>query len=143
MASVRVIGLLAAHALLAARRLADLQAATEDDPGAAPAKKSADPKDILVPIPSYSKDVERQRLPTCAPGRRKHSPGPISTSAHVPFAELISETIGRYSVRAILDAPGEVHGLAGAARCRLCARWSSSTCCATGSAVTGCTRSSL
>ena len=31
--------------------------------------------------------------------------GPDVDIRHVPFAELISETIGRYSVRAILDAP--------------------------------------
>ena len=68
-------------------------------------KKSSDPKDILVPIPSYSKDVERQRLPRArrAAGRiRRPGRWPCGTC---PSRELISETIGRYSVRAILDAP--------------------------------------
>ena len=104
MASMRVIGLLAAMALLAGAASADLQAATEDDPGAAPAKKSDDPKDIKVLIPSYSKEVSDNGCRLRA-GPQEAFVGPDIDLRHVPFAELIDETVGRYSVRAILDPP--------------------------------------
>jgi hypothetical protein len=104
MASMRAIGRLAAIALLAGAAFADLQAATEDDPGATPAKKSDDPKDIKVLIPSFSKDVSDNGCRVRASPQEAFA-GPDVDIRHVPFAELISETIGRYSVRAILDAP--------------------------------------
>ena len=105
MASVRAIGLLAALALLAAATFADVQAATEDDP-AVPAKKSTDSKDIKVLIPFHSKEVSDNGC------RVRADPHEVFTGSdadirHVPFAELISETIGRYSVRAILDGPAK------------------------------------
>lgn len=101
---MRAIGMLAAGALMAAAGVADLSAATGDEPGATKTKKSSDPKDILVPIPSYSKDVSDNG---CHVRKRPEEIffGPDVDIQHVPFAELISETIGRYSVRAILDAP--------------------------------------
>jgi hypothetical protein len=104
MASVRAIGMLAASALMAAAGVADLSAATDDEPGAAKTKKSSDPKDILVPIPSYSKDVSDNGCQV-RKGPEEVFVGPDVDIRHVPFAELINETIGRYSVRAILDVP--------------------------------------
>lgn len=104
MASMRAIGRLAAVALLAGAAFADLHAATEDDPGAAPAKKSDDPKDIKVLIPSYSNDVSDNDCRVRARPQEAFV-GPDIDLRHVPFAELIGETVGRYSVRAILDPP--------------------------------------
>ena len=107
MASVRAIGMLAAGVLMAAASVADLSAATGDEPGATQTnrtKKSTDPKDILVPIPSYSKDVSDNGCHV-RKGPEEIFVGPDRDVQHVPFTELISETIGRYSVRAILDEP--------------------------------------
>ena len=104
MASMRVIGLLAAIALLTGAASADLQAATEDNPGAAPVKKSDDPKDIKVLIPSYSHDVSDNGCRLRADPQEAFSETDADIR-HVPFAELISETIGRYSVRGVLDGP--------------------------------------
>lgn len=103
MGSVRAIGMLAACLLLAVSSVS--RAATEgDDPPVAANKKSGDPKDIKVIVPSYSKDVGdngcRVRV-----SPQEAFPGSDVDIRHVPFAELISETVGRYSVRAILDAP--------------------------------------
>jgi hypothetical protein len=105
MGTWRAILMLAASVLLAAAGVADLRAATEDEPGTtAPRKKSTDPKDILVPIPSYSKDVDDNG---CHVRRAPEEifVGPDTDTQHVAFTELIGETIRRYSVRAILDGP--------------------------------------
>jgi Domain of unknown function (DUF4375) len=107
MASVRAIRLLAAAlALLAAATFADVQAATDDDPGAVPAKKSTDPKDILVPIPSFSRDVDNNGCHVRASPAEAFTE-PDADIAHVPFAALIGHAVGRYSVRAILDGPAK------------------------------------
>ena len=102
MASVRVMIMLAASILAAGACAA--YAATEEEPEKAGTKKSSDPKDILVPIPSYSKDVDNNGCHVRAGPQEKFA-GPDDGLQHVPFRDLISETIGRYSVRAILDAP--------------------------------------
>ena len=105
MASVRATLMLAACMLLAVSGVSVAREATESEDAAGPSKKkSTDPKDIRVIIPSYSKDVSDNGC------RVRTSPqetftGPDIDIRHVPFAELISETIGRYSVRASLDAP--------------------------------------
>jgi hypothetical protein len=96
--------MLAACCSLAAG-VADVRAATEDEPAVnAPKKKSNDPKDILVPIPWYSKDVTDNGCHV-RKGPEEIFVGPDVDIQHVPFAALISETIGRHSVRANLDAP--------------------------------------
>ena len=102
MASVRVMIVLAAALLAAGAGAA--YAATEEELEKAGTKKSSDPKDILVPIPSYSKDVSDNGCHVRAGPQEKFA-GPDDGLQHVPFRDLISETIGRYSVRAILDAP--------------------------------------
>jgi hypothetical protein len=105
MASVRAIGMLAACVLLAVSGVSAAREATEaEDPAGPSKKKSTDPKDIKVIIPSYSKDVSDNGCRVRANPQEVFS-GPDVDIRHVPFAELISETIGRYSVRAILDAP--------------------------------------
>ena len=105
MPSVRTIGLLAvACALMAAAGGADLRAATEDELGKTETKKSSDPKDIRVIIPSYSRDVDDNgcRLRSSPQERFSETDADLR---HVRFEDLISEVIGRYSVRAGLDAP--------------------------------------
>ena len=58
MASVRAIGMLAACMLLAVSGVSAAREGTEgEDPAVSSKKKSDDPKDIKVLIPSYSKDV--------------------------------------------------------------------------------------
>ncbi len=104
MASVRAIGMLAACVLLAVSGVSAAREATEGEDPAGPSKKSTDPKDIKVIIPSYSKDVSDNGCRLRANPQEVFS-GPDVDIRHVPFAELISETIGRYSVRASLDAP--------------------------------------
>lgn len=105
MRMLHVIGVLAACTMLASGLdVVDLQAATEEDPPSAAKKKSTDPKDTRIPIPSYSKDVSDNGCPV------RKGPEEVFAEAdadlrHVPFADLISETVGRYSVRAILDGP--------------------------------------
>jgi hypothetical protein len=103
MASVRAIGMLAACLLLA---VSGVSRATPEgeDPAVSPKKKSDDPKDIKVIIPSYSKDVSDNGCHARANPQESFS-GPDVDIRHLPFAELISETIGRYSVRSILDSP--------------------------------------
>lgn len=54
---MRTIRLLAACALMSAAGATDLRAATDDELGKTETKKSSDPKDIRVIIPSYSRDV--------------------------------------------------------------------------------------
>src|SRR5687767_8572675 len=105
MPSVRTIGLLAvACALMAAAGGADLRAATEDELGKTETKKSSDPKDIRVIIPSYSRDVDNNgcRLRSSPQERFSETDADLR---HVRFKNLISEVIRRYSVRAGLDAP--------------------------------------
>ena len=131
MESVRAIGMLAACMLLAVSGVCSSSRRHRgEDPAVSSKKKSDDPKDIMVLIPSYSKDVSDNGCRVRANPQETFS-GPDIDIRHVPFAELISETIGRYSVRAILDAPNSSpppwHR-----SMRICARWSSSTCCATG-----------
>ena len=105
MESVRAIGMLAACMLLAVSGVSAAREGTEgEDPAVSSKKKSDDPKDIKVLIPSYSKDVSDNGCRVRANPQETFS-GPDVDIRHVPFAELISETIGRYSVRAILDAP--------------------------------------
>ena len=116
MQSVRAIGLLAGACALIAAGAADLRAATDDELGKAETKKSSDPKDIRVIIPSYSRDVDDNGC------RRRSSPQErfSETDAdikHVRFEDLISEVIGRYSTRRARQA-GNVHGVSGAARWR-------------------------
>ena len=102
MASVRVMIVLTA-AILAVGACA-AYAATEEELEKAGTKKSSDPKDILVPIPSYSKNVSDNGCHVRAGPQEKFA-GPDDGLQHVPFADLIGETIGRYSVRGSLDAP--------------------------------------
>ena len=105
MESVRAIGMLAACMLLAVSGVSAAREGTEgEDPAVSSKKKSDDPKDIKVLIPSYSKDVSDNGCRVRANPQETFS-GPDIDIRHVPFAELISETVGRYSVRAILDAP--------------------------------------
>jgi hypothetical protein len=108
---VRVIGMLVVSALLAATSVADLWAATDatdDEPaaggGASSGTKKKDPKDVLVPIPFWSPDVKDNG---CRVRNDPHEifAGPDVDIQHVPFFDLISHAIGRYSVRAILDHP--------------------------------------
>ncbi len=104
MTSVRATLMLAACTLLA---VSGISAAREADGIEEPApsqKKSTDPKDIKVLIPSYSKDVSDNGCRVRANPQEVFS-GPDADIQHVPFIELIGETIGRYSVRGILDAP--------------------------------------
>jgi len=103
MASVRAIGMLAACVLLAASSVS--RAAPEsEDPAVSSKKKSSEPKDIKVLIPFHSSDVSDNGCRVRASPQEAFA-GPDVDIRHVPFAELISETIGRYSVRAILDKP--------------------------------------
>ena len=101
MPRVRVIELVAAIALSLASIAAEVHAAKEDEPAASTHKKD-DPKDIRVLIPSFSKDVNDNGCRVRASPEEQFAETDI---AHVPFIELISETTGRYSVRAILDPP--------------------------------------
>jgi len=103
MANLRATLLLAACALLPVSGVSAAREATED-PAAPAQKKSTDLKDIKVIIPSYSKDVSDNGCHVRANPQEAFAE-PDADIRHVPFAELISETIGRYSVRAILDAP--------------------------------------
>jgi hypothetical protein len=105
MASVRTIGMLAACALMAAGA-ADLGAATDDELGKTETKRSSDPKDILVPIPSFSKDVTDNGC-RVRKGPQEVFAGPDADIQHVPFASLISHAVGRYSVRGALDDPAK------------------------------------
>jgi hypothetical protein len=103
MSGVRAIGMLAACVMLAATGVS--RAATEDeDPAAQSNKKSSDPKDIKVLIPSHSDDVSDNGCRVRADPHEVFAESDVDIR-HVPFKELISETIGRYSVRSILDGP--------------------------------------
>lgn len=102
MASVRAIGMLAACVLLAVTSVS--RAAPEEDPAASSKKQSSDPKDIQVLIPSFSKDVSDNGCRVRASPHESVAGADIDLQ-HVPFTELISETVGRYSVRSILDPP--------------------------------------
>jgi hypothetical protein len=104
MASVRATLMLAACTLLAVSGSSGAREATENDGTVPSQKKSTDPKDTKVFIPSYSKDVTDNGCLVRASPQEAFS-GPDIDIRHVAFAELISETIGRYSVRASLDAP--------------------------------------
>ena len=109
MASVRMIGLLAACALLVVSGVSTAREATEgEDPAGPSKKKSTDPKDIKVIIPSYSKDVSDNGCRVRASPQEAFS-GPDVDIQHVAFSDLISEIIGRYSVRASLDAPEKLN----------------------------------
>jgi Domain of unknown function (DUF4375) len=95
--------MLAACLLLAVSGVS--RAATEDeDPAVSSNKRSSDPKDIKVLIPFFSNDVSHNGCRVRANPQETFS-GPDVDLQHLPFKELISETIGRYSVRAILDPP--------------------------------------
>ena len=105
MASVRATLMLAAYMLLAVSGISAAREATEgEEPAGASQKKSTDPKDIKVIIPSYSKDVSDNGCRVRGSPQETFS-GPDVDIQHVAFSALISETIGRYSVRASLDAP--------------------------------------
>ena len=81
MASVRVILMLAACILLAVSGISAAREATEgEDPVAPSQKKSTDPKDIKVIIPSYSKDVSDNGCRVRA-SPQEASRDPMSTSA--------------------------------------------------------------
>jgi hypothetical protein len=141
MGTWRAILMLAASVLLAAAGVADLRAATEDEPGTtAPRKKSTDLKDILVPIPSYSNDVDDNG---CHVRRAPEEifVGPDTDTQHVAFTELIGETIRRYSVRAILDGPEKF--MASLAQLDADTRTLVPMSCVVASAAMGCTHSSF
>jgi hypothetical protein len=93
MRRARTIGRLAAAcALMVAAGAVDLRAATDDELGEHETKKSSDPKNIRVIIPSYSRDVDDNGC------RRRSSPQErfSETDAdikHVRFEDLISEVI--------------------------------------------------
>jgi hypothetical protein len=95
-------GLLAACLVLVAAGLAIAREATEDGKGSE--KKKTDILDVRVPIPSYSKDVSDNGC------KLRASPNESFTEAdadirHVRFEDLISDVVGRYAVRAIVDPP--------------------------------------
>ncbi len=95
--------MLVACIVLATAPVHTANAAAKDEADA-PAGKSGDVKEIRVPIPSFSKDVADNGC------RLRASPQEAFTGAdadlrHVPFEDLIGEVVGRYSVRAMLDAP--------------------------------------
>jgi hypothetical protein len=96
--------MLAACTLLAVSGISGAREATENDGTVPSQKKSTDPKDRKVFIPSYSKDVTDNGCHVRANPQETFS-GPDIDIRHVAFADLIGETIGRYSVRASLDAP--------------------------------------
>lgn len=91
MASVRATLMLAACVLLAVSGVSAAREATEgEDPAAK--KKSTDLKDMKVIIPSYSKDVSDNGCRVRASPQEAFAE-PDADIRHVPFAELISETI--------------------------------------------------
>jgi len=102
MASVRVLAILTAAILAVGAGAA--YAATGEEVEKVPTKNSSDPKDIRVIIPSYSRNVGDNgcRLRSGPDERFSEADTDIK---HVRFADLISEVIGGYSVRAGLDAP--------------------------------------
>jgi hypothetical protein len=104
MQRARAIGLLAAACALIAAGAADLRAATDDELGKAETNKSSDPKDIRVIIPSYSRDVDDNGCRRRSSSQERFSETDADIK-HVRFEDLISEVIGRYSVRAGLDEP--------------------------------------
>lgn len=106
MRMLRTIAMLAAGLTLAAASgVGTLRAATEDEPARVEKKKKSDDfKDVMVPIPSFSKDVEDNGCHVRKTPQEVFV-GPDVDIQHVAFSDLISETIGRYSVRASLDAP--------------------------------------
>lgn len=108
MRSLRATALLAAGLALAAFGVADLHAATDEEPARVETKQSKDPMDVLVPIPSYSADVTDNG---CHVRKESHEvfAGPDVDIRHVAFSNLIGETIGRYSVRASLDSPEKLN----------------------------------
>ena len=99
MFGVRVFAILVASLLRCRRPCGDQGRGREGSP-----KNSSDPKDIRVIIPSYSRDVDDNgcRLRSRPDERFSEADADIK---HVRFADLISEVIGGYSVRAGLDAP--------------------------------------
>lgn len=78
--------------------------AATGDAGDERPKKSRDPKDVLVPIPSYSKDVSDNGCHVRSSPDERFSESDAALR-HVPFEALIAEMIGRYSVHATLDPP--------------------------------------
>jgi hypothetical protein len=78
--------------------------AAQDDAGAPPPGKEERFEDRLVPIPFWSKDVADN-------GCRLHaapiafSKDALTSPTEIPFWTLIEHTVGRYSVRDILDPP--------------------------------------
>ncbi|MEI9901432.1 MAG: DUF4375 domain-containing protein [Hyphomicrobium sp.] len=105
MRSLCVTALLAAFlALAAADSLIVAHAATDNAGDAPQEKKSGDLKDIRVPIPSHSSDVTDNGCHV-RPSPGAAFAGPDANMRHVGFDDLISEVIGRYSVRAMLDPP--------------------------------------
>jgi hypothetical protein len=99
-----IVVLTAGVALAAATGIPALRAATEDEPARQEKQKSKDLKDVMVPIPSFSREVENNG---CHVRNNPHElfVGPDADIRHVAFDDLISETVGRYSVRGILDNP--------------------------------------
>lgn len=91
-------------AVAAALLLATPAPAVQDDVGAPAPKKEERLEDRLVPIPSWSKDVADNGCPLRA-APVPFSPDTLTSLTEIPFWELIRHQVGRYSVRAILDAP--------------------------------------
>lgn len=92
------LSLITASAAMSAHAATDVSGPTD------PPKKTGDLKDVLVPIPSHSKDVDSNGCHV------RTSPQEVFGEAdadlrHVPFDGLVSEVVGRYSVRAVIDPP--------------------------------------
>lgn len=83
-------------------------AATEEEVEQARNKNSSDAKDMHVIIPSYSRDVDDNGCRLRSGPDERFTEADADADAdikHVRFADLISEVIGGYSVRAGLDPP--------------------------------------
>jgi hypothetical protein len=70
----------------------------------APTEKQGRIEDRLVPIPNWSPDVADNGCPLRA-APIPFTPDGLQVPAEIPFWELIEHTVGRYSVRGILDPP--------------------------------------
>ena len=103
MASVRVIGTAGGRRYRRRRRCRSMRRPRKSL--RRPARRRAPtPRTFSSPSPRTRKDVDNNGCQLRAGPQEKFA-GPDDDLQHVPFGDLISETIGRYSVRASLDAP--------------------------------------
>lgn len=104
MSRALVTRLLAVSLALAASATLGVQAATDAIDPSDPPKKSGDPMDVRVPIPSYSKPVDSNGCHVRASPEEKFGEADADLK-HVPFDGLMSEAVGGYSVRAVINPP--------------------------------------